>query len=196
LTLRGAPALLKFSTLIVLVGLSACASHVDLGMGAPPVPAVMPSRTAASRVTPVERDFMTEVSAKSLYEVEVSRLAAARALNPSVRRFAETMVVQYTQSNGELVVLMNARGVPAPHTLSDDKAAKLQRLTAVPPSDAFDNGYIRVVGIEDHQEAIAAFERARAEVSDPELRVWIERTLIALRNQLSAAQAIAGTLVG
>jgi putative membrane protein len=91
---------------------------------------------------------------------------------------------------------MNARGMATPHTLSDDRAAKLQRLGSLPPSDAFDVGYIRVVGIEDHQEAIAAFEKARTEVGDAELRAWIERTLPTLRNHLSEAQSIAGTLAG
>jgi putative membrane protein len=175
--------------------LVACASSVDLGMGASPAPPVVP-RTASARLTPAERDFAMQAAAKGLYAVEVSRLAASRAVNPAVRKFAQTLVVHHTQSNGELVALMNARGIAPPHTLAADKSAKLQRLASLPPSEAFDNGYIRVVGIEDHEEAIAIYERARAEARDPELRVWIERALPILRSDLSAAQGIAGTLAG
>jgi putative membrane protein len=175
--------------------LASCASHVDLGMGAPPAPVAMPG-PAPVRLAPAERDFALQAASKGLYEVEVSRLAASRAQNPAVRNFAQAMVVHYTQSNSELVALMNARGIATPHTLTDDKSAKLQRLGALPPSEAFDNGYIRVVGIEEHQEAIATLEKARGEVNDPELRAWIERNLPVLRNQLLAAQTIAGTLAG
>lgn len=193
---RHLPGLLKFFSAWVLASCLAACTSVDMGMGASPAPAVAPARSAPLRLTPAERDFAAQAMAKGLYDVEVSRLAAARAVNPSVRNFAQAMVVHYTQSNGELVALMNARGVAPPHILADDKAAKLQRLAALPPSEAFDNGYIRVVGIEERQETIAAFEKARAEASDSELRTWIERGLLTLRRHLSAAQEIAGSLAG
>jgi putative membrane protein len=195
-TARYAQRLLKaFSALVAIAGLAACASHVDLGMGAPPASSAVP-RAAPQRLTPAERDFAVQAAGKGMYEVEVSRLAASKALNSSVRSYAQAMVAHHTQLNNELLALMNARGMATPHTLSDDRAAKLQRLGSLPPSDAFDVGYIRVVGIEDHQEAIAAFEKARTEVGDAELRAWIERTLPTLRKHLSEAQSIAGTLAG
>jgi putative membrane protein len=176
--------------------LSACASSVDLGMGAPPAPAPVPVSAAPVRLSPVERDFAMKAAASGLYEVEVSRLAASKSLNPTVRNYAQVMVTQHTKLNGELMALMNARGLSVPHTLPDDKAARLQRLAALPASDAFDNGYIRVVGIEDHQMAITLFKLARTEVMDGELREWVERALPMLESHLSAAQAIAGALAG
>jgi putative membrane protein len=195
-TLRHARGLRKVLFAFVAAWLAGCASHVDLGMGAPPAPGPALALTAPLRFTAADRDIALDMAAKGLYEVEVSRLAASRAQNPAVRNFAQTMVMHHSRLNGELSTLMSARGVAPPHTLADDKAAKLQRLGSLPPSEAFDNGYIRVVGIEDHQEAIAALEKARAQVSDSELRVWIERTLLTLRGHLLEAQTIAGALAG
>ncbi|AMO24463.1 hypothetical protein UC35_18505 [Ramlibacter tataouinensis] len=155
-----------------------------------------PAISAPLRFTTAERDFAVQVVSKGLYEIEVSRLAAVRAMNASVRAYAQSMAAHHTQLNSELVALMDARGVVPPHNLPDDKAAKLQRLASLPSSEAFDLAYIRVVGVEDHQEVIAAFEKARGEVRDPELRAWMERTLPMLRGHLSQAQTIAGQLAG
>lgn len=176
----------------MVMALAGCAGLPDMGMGAGPAPVVAPGPPFAA----VERDFVTKVAAKGMYEVEVSRLAAERAQSPQVRAYAQAMVREHAQANNELVALMSARGVAPPRGLSAEKANKLHKLAALPPSEAFDNGYIRVVGVEDHQAAIAQFEKARREVKDRELRAWIDRTLVTLRSHLASARQIAATMAG
>jgi putative membrane protein len=179
---------------IVLV--TACGSPMapDMRMGA--APTVRLVTVAQAPFTPVERDFVVRVAAKTVYEIEVSRLAADKAAAPGVAGFARTMVTHHTQMNDELVALMSAHGVPPPRELAAAKATKLHRLAAVPRGDAFDNGYIRVVGIEDHRAAIASFEKARSQARDPDLRVFIDRWLTVLRSHLAAAQDVAAGLAG
>jgi putative membrane protein len=96
--------------------------------------------------------------------------------------------------NNELLELMSAHGVAPPRSLPAAKATKLHRLAALPPNDAFDNGYIRVVGIEDHRNAIAMFEKARMQVHDRDLRAFIDRSLTIMRTHLAAAQDAAASL--
>ena len=143
-----------------------------------------------------ERDFAIRVATQGFYEVEVSRLATERAVNLDVRAYAQMMVKHHTQANNELVALMSAKGVAPPKGLAADKKEKLYRLASLPPSAAFDNGYVRVVGIEDHRTNIAIFERARRETKDRDLLAWIDRTLLAMRSHLAAAQSLVGTLDG
>jgi putative membrane protein len=164
-----------------------------MGMGAAPT---RPADVQAAPLSTVERAFVMEAVAKGMYEVEVSRLAAERGLNADVRSFAQTMVRHHSQSNNELVAIIIARGLTPPASLSADRVTKLHRLAALPRSDAFDNGYVRVVGIEDHREAIATFEAARRDVRDPQLRDWIDRTLGTLRNHLGMAQSLASSMNG
>jgi putative membrane protein len=188
------------AVLLASLGLAAvlgagCASYpgMRIGMGAGPgAPAVV----AATRLNAFERDFAIKAAAQGFYEVEVSRLAAERALKPAVRAYAQMMVNQHTQANNELVALMSAKGVAPPKGLAADKRTKLHRLASLPPSAGFDSGYVRVVGIEDHRTNITVFERARRESKDRDLLAWIDRTLFALRNHLAAAQSLAGTLEG
>jgi putative membrane protein len=192
--------LVASAVLLSSLGLAAavgagCASSIDLrtGMGASPgTPAVQ----AANPLSEFERDFAIRVAGQGFYEVEVSRLAVERAVNSGVRAYAQMMVSHHTQANNELVALMSAKGVAPPKGLAADKRDRLNRLAALPPSAAFDNGYVRVVGIEDHRTNIAVFERARRESRDRDLLAWIDRTLPALRSHLAAAQSLAGTLDG
>lgn len=162
----------------------------------PPAGATVAGATVAGRITPAERDFMVRTAAQGLYEVEVSQLAAQRALDPNVRAYAQMMVSHHARANRELAALMKVKGVTAPRGLSADKATKLHRLASLPRSSGFDNGYVRVVGVEDHRASIAQFERARREATDRDLQAWIDRTLAVLREHLSAAQNLASTLAG
>ena len=69
-------------------------------------------------------------------------------------------------------------------------------LASLPRSDAFDNGYIRVVGVEDHRNAVAMFEKARREVKDRQLRDFIDRSLATMRMHLQMAQGVVAGLQG
>jgi putative membrane protein len=186
--------LLSSLGLAVVVG-AGCASSIDLrsGMGAGPDTLAVQSTAPLSAA---EREFATRVATQGFYEVEVSRLATERAVNSGVRAYAQMMVNFHTQANNELVALMSAKGVTPPKGLAADKKEKLHRLASLPRSADFDNGYVRVVGIEDNRTNIAVFERARRETKDRDLLAWIDRSLLAMRNQLAAAQSLVGTLDG
>ncbi len=157
----------------------------------PPVPTAV-----VSVVDDADRAFMSQVASTWLYEIEVSRLAASRAVNPRVRSYAELLAREHAQANGELGGLMRLKGVAVPAGLPADKATKLQRLASLKPSNEFDVGYVRVLGVEDHRAAIGRFEQAQREVRDRDLRRWIDKTLPRLRSQLAAAQNLMGTLAG
>lgn len=159
--------------------------------GPPAAPAVVASALDAD-----ERAFMDQIASDWLYEIEVSRLAASRSLDPRVRSYAELLARQHAQANGELGGMMRARGLAVPVALPADKAAKLRQLASLRPSAEFDAGYVRVVGIEDHRAAIGRFERAQREVRDRDLRRWIDKILPRLREQLATALKLAGALGG
>lgn len=172
-----------------------CASLPGMrtGMGAGPTTMAV---VAPTRLSAAEREFAIKAATQGFYEVEVSRLAAERAVNSGVRSYAQLMVNHHTQANNELVALMSAKGVAPPKGLAADKKTKLHKLASLPPSAAFDHGYVRVVGIEDHRTNILVFERAKRETRDRDLLAWIDRTLFTLRNHLAAAQSLASTLAG
>ncbi len=181
-----------FAAVIASGLLAGCANVSGItGTGAQPAVVASPAP-----FTIAERVFMAKAVAKTTYELEVSRLAAERATDPRVRSYAQSMVVRQTQFTNELIALMSAKGVAPPKGLSTDKAAKLHKLASLKPSLAFDQGYVRVVGIEDHEANIAMLEQGRRIANDRDLRAWIDRTLPTLRRQLGVAQNLAGSITG
>lgn len=155
-----------------------------------------PQPQAQAPLTPAERAFLRRAAFRNAYEIEVSKLAAGKAVSPAVREFAQTMVAQQSRLNDELIAIMNAHGVAPPRGLPADRATKLHRLAALPRSDAFDNGYVKVIGIEDRRAAIRMFEKARGQVRDAGLRAFIDRSLAVLRAHLSTAQVVAASMSG
>ncbi|HMA09056.1 MAG TPA: DUF4142 domain-containing protein [Ramlibacter sp.] len=183
---NGDPARIAFGLGIALLA-AACAPLRA------PAPAPQPAAgVIAPRVTDAERDFMARAAARGLYEVEVSRLAAERAVSPRVRNYARAMALRDAQAVDELAALMRAKGLQPPAGLAADKATRLHRLAALKPSAEFDRGYVRVVGVEDHTASIALFEKARREARDRDLRAWIDKTLPLLRADLGAAKSLDG----
>lgn len=181
------------AALFLLAAVGAGCSSVPLyGVpGTPPAAVVAPLPASAA-----DRTFLTQAANRALYEGEVSRLAASRAVSPRVRTFAQWLSTHRAQANSELAALMRAKGVPAPVGLAPHDATKLQRLAALPPSPDFDRGFVRVVGIEDHMASIDLFERARRATADRDVRAWIDRTLPTLRSELSAAKDIIDASAG
>ena len=151
---------------------------------------------APDQLTQAERTFMAQAAKRAMYDLQVSRLAVDRAIDPRVRLYAQKLATYSVQANSELGHLMRARGLARPAALPADQATKLHRLAALRPSPDFDLGYVRVVGVEDHEATIAMYERARREARDPDLQAWIDKTLPLLRGQLAAARNLAGSLAG
>ena len=190
-TARRGPAFILFALGLALLD-AGCAS---MRTAAPPAP--QPAAVdVAPRVSDAERAFMAAAAARGLYEVEVSRLAADRAVSPRVRSYARKLASRDSKAVDELAALMRAKGLQPPTGLAADKATKLHRLAALKPSAEFDRGYVRVVGVEDHMANIALFEKARRETRDRDLRAWIDRMLPVLRTDLRAAQSLSGSLAG
>jgi len=195
---RASPA--SFALLALLV--AGCSSvpldgRHTAAMGAPVAATTAPRAVAApEQLTLAERTFMSQAVSRAMYEVEVSRLAAERAIDPRVRDYAKTLAGHSAQVGNELGAIMKAKGVPRPTGLAADKATKLHRLAALRPSPNFDLGFARVVGVEDHQATIALYERARRYTNDRELKSWIDKTLPVLRNELADAQTLVGHLAG
>ena len=172
-----------------------CAPHVPLQTPAQPAVVVAPPPAPAAP-TRQERELLTQLAESGLYDIEVSRLAAARATNPRVRAYAQALASNRLQSWQQLAGLMRVRGMPVPTSLAGGAATKLQRLAAVPPSRDFDAAYVRVVGVEDHAETIALLERTRLETRDAPLAAWIDRSLPVMRSDMQAANRLVAELAG
>lgn len=148
------------------------------------------SAVGAAQLSAVERSFVNDSSAVGLYEVAGGELAAIKASQPQVRAFGAVLASQHRAAQAELQALASARGITLPEQLAPDQRSKLERLARLSGA-AFEREFIQVVGIADHEAAIARFSAAAREARDPQLLAWIDRTLPALQRNLLHAQQLA-----
>ena len=136
-----------------------------------------------------ERRFVTEAAAGGMFEVQVSKLAADKASDPAVKTFAAMLVTDHGNANDELKAFASAHGVTLPTSLPKDLQAQVDRLQKASGKD-FDKQYAQIVGVRDHREDIARFEKASSAAKNPELKAWVDKTLPTLKEHLAAAQKL------
>ena len=166
------------------------ASDTLLAQAAPASSMAAPMKGSAmkpGRMSGADRAFMLKAASGGLYEVEVSKLAAGKAESADVKKYASMLVDDHTKANAELTALAEARGVKLPAQPPADKRERLTRMGTMSGA-AFDQAYVKQVGIGDHKADIALFEKAGRTGKDPEIKAWIDGRLPTLREHLAAAQ--------
>ena len=117
-----------------------------------------------------------------------SQAALARSQNPGVLSYASDIVDARKEPDAQLLHLLHARGMAQPLMDNDDRKAllRLQKLQG----GALDRAYMELAGTGPRREAVALYERAVAEIEEPQVKAWAERQLAWLKPLETAAQAV------
>lgn len=197
-------------TRCVSIALSVATAAVLAACGAPPRTAAMggpgmattaPASAAPAAASPVGRlsasdqQFVAIAAGAGMYEVEAARVAVSRASHAQVRSYAQMLLDHHTASNNELAALVRAKGHRIGPALPATLQQKVRTLSGLSGA-AFDREFIRMMGVQDHAAAIAAFEQGRSTVSDRDLRAYIDRSLPVLRQHVQAAYSVGAQLAG
>ncbi|WP_374562698.1 DUF4142 domain-containing protein [Ideonella sp.] len=139
-------------------------------------------------LTTLDQKFVRTAAADGLLEVELSRLAQARASGGEIKRLAERLVQNHGQLNAGLQGIAAARGVAWPSHLGRERQAVLDQLARL-TGDEFDQAYGKQL-VADHQRAVASFDQQALTGRDAELKAWASAALPMLREHLQAARAL------
>ncbi|MEJ8852476.1 DUF4142 domain-containing protein [Variovorax rhizosphaerae] len=134
-----------------------------------------------------DQTFMTKAAGGGIYEVEVSKMAAAKAQRADVKSYAEMLVKDHTAANDELKQLASSKGVSVPSEMPAEKKAKLDKLSS---SKDIDRDFVREVGLDDHKTDIALFEKASKEAKDADVKSWFGKTLPTLKSHRAQAEKL------
>ncbi len=134
-----------------------------------------------------DRKFIEQAASSGLFELQAAQLAATKATDPAVKRYAAQLADHHGAANGELMSLANSLGLelpPAPKRAMRNQIEKLGKLSGA----EFDQAFAQNVGVKEHEKDIKAFQKAARNVKEPQLKAWIDRTLPVLQQHLAAAQ--------
>jgi putative membrane protein len=135
------------------------------------------------------RDVITD----ELLEVQLGQIAEQRAVNPSVRQFAQRMVSDHGRLQSEWTSMASSNGLSInPQSDNSDKAklAQLTRLTG----PEFDRTYMNMI-IQGHQDAVSRLQNEGQYAQSAPVRARVANDLPILQQDLSLAQQV-GAQVG
>jgi putative membrane protein len=149
------------------------------------------SRTGQMAQTTVDdktHSFMNDAAVGGMTEVEASKLATERAMNPRVKMFAEMMVRDHSAANDELKTIARGKNVNLPAELGGKNQDHVTDLTKKKGAD-FDKAYMKMME-SDHKDVVDAFEKFSKNGTDPDIKTFASQKLPTLRMHLDSAKAI------
>jgi putative membrane protein len=103
-----------------------------------------------------DKDFINHQLSDGTAEVELAKVAAQKAVNPEVKRFAQMMVQDHEKAGSALKDIAGKFNVtPAPQV--DDKHQDLMNKLSKLRGTEFDHEYIKAM-VDDHQNAVDSLE--------------------------------------
>jgi putative membrane protein len=132
-------------------------------------------------------EFFSKAGSNGAAEVELGKLAQAKAQSPEVKEFAAMMVDDHSKANTQLADLGKSLGVQVPTTpdaVKQDESKKLAAQTGA----SFDRAYVTKM-VTAHHDAIKLFEEAAAS-GDPRTREFAKATLPTLRTHAQHAESL------
>lgn len=152
------------------------------------IPGVVLAATDASP----DSAFYKSLAQGGLAEVDLGRLAADKAADPSVKHFGAMMVKDHTAANHELQNLAASKNLSLPDGPDVAAHAKKVELEAL-SGESFDKSYVKNQ-LAAHQSTVALLKKEVASGKDPDARAFAEKVLPTVESHLTAIEKIATTL--
>ncbi|HEY6549145.1 MAG TPA: DUF4142 domain-containing protein [Vicinamibacteria bacterium] len=145
---------------------------------------------AHAQPTSADGQFMMDAAAGGMREMEMSRLAAAKASRPEVKALAQMLVDDHTMVNAELSELAGRKKVALPTQPSAEVMAEQDQLSKLSGA-AFDDAYLKAM-IKGHEKGISLFTGESTSGADPDAKAWAAKILPKLKTHLGKVRELGG----
>lgn len=151
------------------------------------------AQAKAGDLAAAERQFLMEAAEGGLMEVELGKIAVAKAASADVKKFGQRMVDDHGKANQQLKALASKKNVtlptaPAKHKAEIDRLSKLS-------GEEFDRAYMDLM-VRDHGKDVKAFHQQAASAADPDVKKFAADTLPVLTEHSKEAERIHGQMKG
>ena len=133
-----------------------------------------------------DKDFIHEVGAGNLAEVQLGQLAEKKATDPAVREFVRWMATDHQLANTRLQAITKSQFGPPALTIKDQT---LKQKLEVLNGAQFDEEYVNAM-VQDHQQDIPKFQKEAEQGQYLELRTYARNLGPALHQHLTEAQEL------
>jgi len=137
---------------------------------------------------PQTTSFLKDAADGGMAEVQIAQMAQDKANNQRVKDFASMMVRDHSAANDQVKQLASQRSVNLPDSIST-KHQKAKSDLEKKEGKAFDKAYIDAM-VKGHQQVIDMFKKASKNVTDTQVKSFIDNTLPTIKMHLDSAKAI------
>jgi len=162
----------------------------------PTVPATgkVPTPAGSSTVgATADGKLIRDVITDDLLETRLGQTAQQKAVNPSVRQFAQRMISDHSRMQGEWISMASQNGMSVNPQLDNADKAKVDQLNRLSGS-AFDQAYMNLM-IQGHQDALNRLQYEGQSAQSAPVRARVANDLPIVRQHLMLAQQV-GAQVG
>jgi putative membrane protein len=135
-----------------------------------------------------EQEFVSQVAAENLMEVRLSQAAQQRSTNPSVKQFAQRMVIDHTEMQKQWMAAAKKNGLEFKAEMTPRHLQQAEQLRT-PTGVAFDQAYMGLM-VQNHQENVSTFQAQRNAAHSADVSQLIAAAIPTLQEHLSTAQQI------
>lgn len=135
-----------------------------------------------------DAEFIKMVASDGMHEVELGKLATARAMNADVKKFGQQMVTDHTKANEELLTIARDLKVEVPARMMEKHQKMVDEFKDAQGAQ-FDTAYMNHM-VKDHQQAVALFRQMGKDAKDARLKQFAEKTLPVLEQHHDMAKKI------
>ncbi len=135
-----------------------------------------------------QQSFITQAAQDNLAEVELGRLAEAKATDPRVKQFGSTLAKDHQQGYDDLQPIakkLNVKLPDQPDKTHEGMRTALDKLSG----QQFDRAFVKGM-IADHEKTIAFFKDKGLTSSDPQVKDYASKVLPILQKHLDTARQL------
>ncbi len=152
----------------------------------------IPSRADDSKLTSKDKSFITDASEAGATEIKESEMANKTSSNAEVKSLADMMIADHQKAGAELEKIAASKGGEVSKSPGVKQEAGIV-LLKTKSGASFDKAFAEDM-VSDHKEAVELFTKASADLDDPELKAFAEKTLPTLKHHLEMAEKLADSL--
>ncbi|MGE5500212.1 MAG: DUF4142 domain-containing protein [Syntrophothermus sp.] len=131
-------------------------------------------------------EFVRDAADGGMSEVQLANIAKQKASSQAVKDFAQMMIDDHSKANDELKDLATTENLTVPSSISSDNQSEIDKLSKLSGTE-FDQEYMDFM-VDDHKKDVDKFEEASKNITDPQLKAWVDKTLPTLRHHLDMAK--------
>jgi len=144
---------------------------------------------AEDKMSNDEQSAMKQVAQANINEVEVGKIAQAKAQSPDVKKFGEKMVQDHGKMLEDLKALAKKKDVALPDKVAAKEFAQTKLMERKSGAE-FDKEFMEHM-VKDHEKDLKDVQQIADKAKDPDFKAALQKAMPVIREHLRLAQRLA-----